>query len=217
MSRESAENLCNPNIIFIAYNRSLSRHAQPQFSITPQLGVYWLIFRYLVRPCSVTKLFPTLCDPMDCSTPGFPVLHYLLEFAQTHVHWVIDATQLSNPLSSPFSLALNLSQHHHLFQWVSSSHQVIKVLELQLQHQFSSIQGWTPLGLTGLISWLSKGLSGVFSNTTVQKHQFFAAQPSLWSNSHIHTELLKKPYLWPYEPLSAKWCLCFWICYLGWS
>ena len=135
MSRESAENLCNPNIIFIACNHSLSRHTQPQFSITPQLEVYWLMFRYLVRPCSVTKLFPTLCDPMDCSTPGFPVLHYLLEFAQTHVHWVIDATELSNPLSSPSSLALNLSQHHHLFQWVSSSHQVIKVLELQLQHQ----------------------------------------------------------------------------------
>ena len=72
---------------------------------------------------------------MDCSTPGFPVHHQLLEFAQTHVHWVSDAIQPSHPLSSPFPPALNLSQHQGLFQWVSSSHQVAKVLEFQLQHQ----------------------------------------------------------------------------------
>ena len=76
-----------------------------------------------------------LCDPMDCSTPGFPVRHFLPEFAQTHIHWVGDAIQPSHPLSSPSPLALNLSQHQGLFQWVSSSHQVAKVLELQLQHQ----------------------------------------------------------------------------------
>ena len=75
-----------------------------------------------------------LCNPMDCSTPGFPILHHLPEFAQTHVHWVSDAIQPSHPLSSP-SPASNLSQHQGLFQWVSSSHQVPKVLELQLQHQ----------------------------------------------------------------------------------
>ena len=85
---------------------------------------------------SVTKLCPTLCDPMDCSTPGFPVLHYLLEFAQTHVHWVGDAIQPSHPLSPPFPSALNLSQPQSLFQWVGSPHQVAKVLEFQLQHQF---------------------------------------------------------------------------------
>ena len=78
-------------------------------------------------------------------------------------------------------------------------------------------QGWFPLGLTGLISLLSKGLSRVFSNTTVQKHQFFSAQLSLWSNSHIHTWLLEKPQLWLYEPLLTKWCLCFLIHYLGLS
>ena len=73
-------------------------------------------------------------------------------------------------------------------------HQVAKVLELQLQHQFFQwiFRGWFPLGLTGLISLQSKGLSRVFSNTTVQKHQFFSTQPSLWSNSHIHTWLLEK-------------------------
>ena len=72
---------------------------------------------------------------MDWSTPGFPVFHHLLEFAQTHVHWVSDAIQPSHPLSSPSPAAFNLSQHQGLFQWVSSSHQVAKVLELQLQHQ----------------------------------------------------------------------------------
>ena len=70
---------------------------------------------------------------LDCSTPGLPLHHQLLEFTQTHVHWVSGAIQPSHPLSPP-SLALNLSQHHGLFQWVSSSHQVTKVMELQLQH-----------------------------------------------------------------------------------
>ena len=76
----------------------------------------------------------TLCDPMDCGMPGFPVHHQLRELTQTHVHWVGDAIQLSHPLSSPSS-AFNLSQHQGPFQWVSSSHQVAKVLEFQLQHQ----------------------------------------------------------------------------------
>ena len=70
---------------------------------------------------------------MDCSMPGFPVLHHLMEVAQIHVHWINDAIQLSYPLSPPSPPALNLSQHQVLFQWVSSSHQVIKVLEFQLQ------------------------------------------------------------------------------------
>ena len=95
---------------------------------------------------SVTQLCPTLCDPMDCSTPGFPIHHQLLELAQTHVHQVGDATQTSHPLLSP-SPAFNLSQHQGLF-WVNSSHQVAKVLEIQLQHQSfqMSIQDWFPLG-----------------------------------------------------------------------
>ena len=77
----------------------------------------------------------TLCNPMDCSTPGFPVHHQLPELAQTHVHWVSDAIQPSHPLSSPSPPALNLSQHQGLFKWVSSSHQVVRVLEPQLQQQ----------------------------------------------------------------------------------
>ena len=75
---------------------------------------------------------------MDWSTPGFLVLHHLLELVQTHVHWVSDAIQPSHPLSSPSPSAFNLSQHQGLCQWVSSSHQVAKVLEFQLQHQSSN-------------------------------------------------------------------------------
>ena len=88
-----------------------------------------------VQFSSVAQLHPTLCDPMDCSTPDFPVHHQLQELAQIHVHWVGDAIQPSYPLSSPSPSAFNLSQHQGLFQWVSSSHQVAKVLEFQLQHQ----------------------------------------------------------------------------------
>ena len=80
-----------------------------------------------------------------------------------------------------------------------------------------NISDWFPLGLTVLISSLSKGLSKVFFNTTVQKHQFFGAQPSLWFNSHICTWPLEKPWLWLDGPLSAKWCLCFLLCCLGLS
>ena len=82
---------------------------------------------------SVAQSCLTLCEPMDYSTLGFPVHHQLLELAQTHVHWVNDAIQPSHSLSSPYPPAFNLSQHQGLFQWVSSSHQVVKVLELQHQ------------------------------------------------------------------------------------
>ena len=84
---------------------------------------------------SFTQSCPTLCDPMNCSTPSLPVHHWLPELAQTHVHQVCDAIQPSHPLSSPSPPAFNLSQYQGLFQWVSSSHEVAKVLELQLQHQ----------------------------------------------------------------------------------
>ena len=88
-----------------------------------------------VQFSSVTQSYLTLFDPMDCSMPGLPVLHQLPEPAQTHVHWVSDAIQPSHPLSSPSPPAFNLSQHQGLFQWISSSKQVAKVLEFQLQHQ----------------------------------------------------------------------------------
>ena len=122
---------------------------------------------------------------MDCSTPGFRVLHYLPEFAQTHLHWFNDAIQSSHPLLSS-SLALNLSQHQGLFKWVGSWYQVAKVFGVSASASVlpMNIQSWFPLGLTGLISLQCRGLSRVFSSTTIQKHKFFGAQPSLWSNSH---------------------------------
>ena len=83
------------------------------------------------RLSSATQLCPTFCDPMDCSTPGLPVHHQLPEFTQTHVHLVGDAIQPSYPLSSPSPPTFNLFQHQGLFKWVSSSHHVAKVLELQ--------------------------------------------------------------------------------------
>ena len=95
----------------------------------------------VVQFSSVPQSCLTLCDPMDCSIPGLPVHHQLLEFTQTHAHWVGDAIQPSHPLSFPSPPAFNLSQHQGLFKWVSSSHQVAKVLEFQLQHK--SFQ-WTP-------------------------------------------------------------------------
>ena len=83
--------------------------------------------------CLVAQSCPTLCNPRSCGTPGFPVLHYLPEFAQTYVHWVEDAIQPSHPLSLPSPPVLNLSKHQGLFRWISSLHQVIKVLEHQHQ------------------------------------------------------------------------------------
>ena len=91
--------------------------------------------------CLFTQSCPTLCDPMNCSMPTFPVLHNLLEFAHTHVLWVDDAIQPSHPLSLP-SLALSLSQHQGLFQWVGSLHQVSKVLEFSFSiSSFSEYSG----------------------------------------------------------------------------
>ena len=117
-------------------------------------------------------LHPALWDLMNCSTPGFPALYYLPEFAQTHVHWISDAVQSSHPLLPSSPLVLNLSQHQCLFQWVGSSHQVAKVLPLQLQYQSSQwiFKGWFPLGVTGLISLLSNGLSRVFYTTVLGPH-----------------------------------------------
>ena len=97
-----------------------------------QCAIIW----FLCCCCLVAKSCPTLCNLMDCSMPGFPAHHQLLELAQTYVHQISDAIQLSHPLSSPSPPAFNLSQHHGLFKWVSSSHQVAEVLELQLQHQY---------------------------------------------------------------------------------
>ena len=118
-------------------------------SLCAHKGVF--LTHQLSQFSSVTQSCLTLCDPMDHSRPGLPVHHQLLEFTQTHVHWVGDAIQPSHPLLFPSPPTFNLSQHQSLFQWVTSSHQVAKVLEFQLQHQ--SVQ-WTPridLLLNGLV------------------------------------------------------------------
>ena len=130
-------------------------------------------------------------QPMDCNMPGFPGLHHLPEFAQTNVHWVNNAIQPFHPLSSPSPPALNPFKHQGLFKWVSSSHQVAEVGSFSISPS-DEYSGLISLGVTSLISLQSKGFSRVFCSTTVQKHQFFSAQLSLESNSHIHTGLLEK-------------------------
>ena len=124
---------------------------------------------------SVTQLCLTLCDPKDCNMPGFPVIHHLPKFAQVHVHCVGDAIQPSHLLmpSSPFAFSL----------W-SFSFSISPSM---------SIQVWFPLRLTGLISLQSKGLSGVYSSTTVWRHQFFGTLPSLQSNFHSRMWPLGRP------------------------
>ena len=147
---------------------------------------------------------------MDCSMIGFPVHHQLPEWIQTHVHLVGDAIQPSNSLSFPSPPTFNFypSRSFPMSQLFASGGQSIgasastSVLPMNIQDRF-------PLGWTGCISLLCKGLSRVFSNTTVQKHPFFGSQLSLWSNSHIHTWQLEEPWLWLDRPLSAKYCLLF--------
>ena len=152
----------------------------------------WLTLTVLLVS-SVAQSCPTPCNPMNCSTPASLSITNSL-FTQTHVHQVGDAIQPSHPLLSPSLPALNPSQHQSLFQWVNSLHEVAKVLEFQLyHHSFQRTPFGSPLEWTCWISLQSKGLSRVFSNTTVHKHQFFGTQLSSQSNSHIHTWLLEKP------------------------
>ena len=162
-----------------------------------------LSWKSSVQFSSVTQSCLTLCNPMNRSMPGLPVHHQLLEFTQTHVCWVSDAIQpnisssvipfSSCPQSFPASGSFQMS---HFFSpggqniGVSASTSVLPM----------NIQDWSPLGWTGWISLQSKGLSRVFSSTTVQKHQFFDSQPYSWSNSHISIWLLEK--LW--EKLKNK-------------
>ena len=100
----------------------------------------------------VVQLRLTICDPMDCSTPGFLVLHHIPEFAQTHVHWVSDANQPSHPMAFPSPPIFNLSQHQGLFQWVGSSHQMEQSIRASASASVLPmyIQGWFPSGLASL-------------------------------------------------------------------
>ena len=134
-------------------------------------------------PCclQVQSLNPDSLWPHRLQFPSFSVLHYLSEFAQTHVHSTI------SPSVAPFSFcpqSFLASESFPMSRLFTSGGQV-----LELQHQSFHIQGWSPLGWTGFISLQSKVLSRVFSKTTLQKRQSFVTQPSLWSNSHIHDYL----------------------------
>ena len=118
-------------------HRDVTQYTAGQYSISVSISYFSVrLIIFTSCCCSVAKPCLTLCNPMDCSTPGFPVLHYLPEFAQVHIHWVSDTIWPSHSLPPTSPLAFSLSQHQGLFQWVSSLPQVAKVLELQLQHHF---------------------------------------------------------------------------------
>ena len=142
--------------------------------------------------CSVTKSCPTICDPMDCSMSRFPVLHWVCSNSCSMNQWYhpFISSSIASFSSCPQSfLASGSFTMSRLFASGGQSFEAstsAPVLPM-------SIQDWFPLGFTSLISLLSKGLSRVFSSTTVQKHQFFSAQSFLWSNFHIYTWLLEKP------------------------
>ena len=145
---------------------------------------------YLTNICasvqfsSVTQSCPTLCDPINSSTPGLPVHHQLPEFTQTYVHWVGDAIQPSHPLSSPSPPAPNPSQHQGLFQWVNSLHEVAKVLELQLQHHSFQRNPRADLLQNGLVG---SPCSPRDSQESSPKPQFESISTAVLSLLHIPT------------------------------
>ena len=149
----------------------------------------------LVLFSSVAQSCLTLCDPMDCSTPGLPVHYQHTKSTQTHVHWVLWYHPTISSSVIPFASHLQsfpASGSFQMSQLFASRVQSIGVSALASVLPMN-IQEWFPLGWTSWVSLQSKGLSRVFSNTTVQKHQLSCAYLSLYSNSHIHTWLLEKP------------------------
>ena len=139
----------------------------------------------------VTQSCPTLCNPMDCSTPDLPVHHQLLEFTQTHVHWVVDAIQSSQSLSFFSPPVFNLSQHQSLFKWVSPSYQVAKVLEFQLQHQSYE---WILRLISFWVDWLNLLAVQGTLRSLLQHHNSKSSVPQCSAffivQLYIHTWLL---------------------------
>ena len=152
----------------------------------------YLSYYFIIQLSSVTQLCPTLCDPMNHSTPGLPVNHQLPESTQTYVHQVGDIISSSVIPFSSCPQSFPASGSFQMSQLFTSGGQSIGVSASTSVPPVNT-QDWSPLGWSGWISLQSKGLSRVFSNTIVQKHQFFSAQLSLQSNSNIHTWLLEKP------------------------
>ena len=142
--------------------------------------------------CIVIQLCLNLCNPIDCNTTGFLVLHHLQEFAQTHVHCVSGAIQPSYPVSSTFLLPFIFPSIRVFSIKSALCIRRPKYWSFSFNISSSNEYNWFLLGLTGLIALKFKGLSRVLSSSTVQKHHFFSTQPSLWSNAHIHIWLLGK-------------------------
>ena len=159
---------------------------------------------------------PTLCNPMDCSTASFPVLHHLPEFAQTYVHGIGDAIQPSHPLLPPSSPAFNLSQLQSLFQWVSPSHQVAKYWSFCISpsSEYSGL-------ISFRIDWFELlSVQGTLKSL-LQHHDLKA---SVLQHSAFLMVQLSHPYMTTGKTIALTWwtfvskeCLCFLICYLGWS
>ena len=145
----------------------------------------WLSYFSRVQYSSVVQSCLTLCDPMDCSMPGLPIYHQLPEFTQTHVHWVGDAIQPSHPLSSPSLPAFNLSQDQGLFRWVSSSHQVSKLLEFQLQYQSFQWTLRTDLLYDGLVRSPCSPRDSQESSPTPQFKSISSSTLSFFYNSTL--------------------------------
>ena len=157
--------------------------------------------------CSVAQLCPTLCDIMNCSTPAFPVLHHLPELAQTHIHWVGDAIQPSHPLSSPYPLALNLSQHQGLFQWVSSLHREAKVLEF-FSFSISPSNEYSGLISSGM-DWLYLlAVQGTFKSL-LQHH---SSKASIHWHSAFFMVLLSYLYMTTGKTIAKSLQLCPTLC-----
>ena len=170
-----------------------------------------------VRFIPVTQSCPTLCSPMDCNMPGFPVHHQLLELTQTLVHWVGDALQPSHLLSSLSPPAFNLSQHLGLFKWVSSSHQVAKILEFQLQHQLFQWIFKVDLLLDGLVWFPCCPRDSQESSPTPQfKNVNSLALSFLYDPTFTSIHDYWKNHSFDKTDLCQQ-CLCLLICRLGWS
>ena len=184
-----------PSCSRVSYAQNIIQPQERGSSICDNMDKPWKHYAEENKSDSSVQLLSRvrLCDSRNRSMPGFSVHHQLSEFTQTHIHRVGDTIQPSHPLSSPSPPAPNPSQHQGLFQWVNSSHLIFIGVSALASVLPMNTQEWSPLGWTGWISFQSKGLSRVFSNTTVQKHQFFGTQLSSQSNSHTHTWLLEKP------------------------
>ena len=149
-----------------------------------------IVLLYPTVPCCCSAIKSRLIphNSMDCSTPGFPGSHYLPEFAQIHVHWVGDTIQPSHPLPTPSPPAFKLSQHQGLFKWVSSSHQVAKVLELQFSISPSNeYSGLVSFRIDWFYLLAVKGNLKHLLQCHSSKHQCLSTQPFLLSNCHICT------------------------------